>query len=597
MALMANNITKTFNDGQECLKVLADVSITFPISGCVYLVGSSGSGKSTLLNILGGIEKIDGGRVTLNGRDLKNLPNYQRDHVAFVHQRANLVSFSSGRGNVELACHLKKVRFDRKRYNSLLARLDLDGHDLKPVSQLSFGMCQRFALIQALMTGCKIILLDEPTGSVDKTSAAIIKRTIEQCAKNHLFVIATHDRDLCKNGRVIDFDNLKSDYRFLEERYGLIKRELPEIGSFSLYPWHQFARDWKKAALIVVSQIAIATALVVMLVLFFQANAFYQESLQNSPYNRIVTIESREGPFEDATLDAIVADNSLTGHNPHVDLNSLILSYNGDYLDVGSFELNPAIDPTTITAGRLIEQKGEILVNQALLDRGVALGGVVVGAIGEAAFKVVGVVDDCFNSLPAVYYQPEFLFEGIPGDPKKANLIIDDYHEVDKIIEALSGNWYAFSDFANFKDSYATMIMLSGAVGAFFIGVSLTIGIILYSLVLGVIFLERHQDNCLMLLLGLKKRELFFNMLYENLAVAAAISLIGSVSGLACVNLVKTLAFIPEFLREPLDLAIGDFALLAATMAGIYFLVGLLAALSQLNKIRRLDIAQVLKEE
>lgn len=597
MALKANNITKTFNDGQERLLVLANLNITFPIRGCVYLVGSSGSGKSTLLNILGGIEKLDGGKITLNGRDLTMVSNYQRDHVAFVHQRANLVSFLSGRGNVELACHLKKVRFDKKRYECLLGRLDISGHDLKPVSQLSFGMCQRFALIQALMTGCKIILLDEPTGSVDKASATIIKRTIEQYAKERLFVIATHDREMAGNGNVIDFDNLESDYRFEADRYGLIKRAMPETGSLSFYSWRQFARDWKKATLIVVSQIAIASALVVMIVLFYQANVFYQESAQGSPYNRIVTIQQRESPFESATLDAIVADYGLVSHHPYFDLNSLILRCDGGYLDVLSFQLNPGLELGTLASGRDIENKGEVLVNQALVDRGVAVGGLVEGAIGEVAFEVVGVVVDRFNSLPAIYYRPEFLLDGISGDPQKANLVIDDYREVDKILESLNGNWYASSDFATFKNSYATMIALSGAAGAFFIGVSLAIGIILYSLVLGAIFLERHRDNCLMLLLGLKRRELFFNMVKQSLVIGAAISLAGSPLGLAWVNLVKNQAFIPEFLKEPLHPGIGDFAGLVAAMAGAYFLVGLLAALSQINTIRRLKIAQVLKEE
>ncbi len=597
MTLSAINITKTFRDGGSVNQVFENLSISFPAAGCVYLVGKSGGGKSTLLNILGGIESVDSGMVTLNNRDISRIGEYLRDHVAFLHQRANLLGFLNARANVVLACDLKRVCFDEKKYRALVASMDLCGHDEKPISQLSFGMCQRFALIQALLSKARIILLDEPTGSVDLHSRSIIKKTIEKYSKDRLFVIATHDLKLISSGMVVDLDNLGRTYDFNNDRYALVKRGPLAPFRWNLYSWKQFSRDWKKAALIVSSQAIIATAIVVMLVLFYQGARYIDSARAECPYNRIITIESSSIAFEKSYLDKLVADYGVIGYNPYLDLNSLILKNDDDYLDVQSFQCNPDIAQSSIKAGRMIGNPGEILVNQALVDRGVNLGEQIVGTVAPITLVVVGVIADEFNSLPGVYYQDGYLPVGLSGDMTKVNLVVEDYTQIARLIDSLKGDFYAYSDFLTFKESYSNLLALAGFAGAFFIVVALVIGVILYSLVISATFYQRHQDNCLLLILGLNKRGLLGNMIGESLAVGMVISMMGSFFGLIATNFVKEMDFIPDFLKTPLKLDFTTTAGLFLAIVLVYSLVGLVATLSQLNTIRKLKISQVLKEE
>ena len=514
-----------------------------------------------------------------------------------VHQRANLLGFLSGQGNVVLACHLKNVRFDKHRYEKLLHSMDLAGHDDKPICQLSFGMCQRFGLIQALMSKSAIILLDEPTGSVDKKSAMIIKKTISQYQKHSLFVIATHDPSLVESDMVIDFDKLHQVYDFNQDRYALVKKNPHHQVRPNFYGWRQFGKDWRKAALIIISQTTIATALVVMLILFYQSVTYYMTSQKNNPYNQIVTIETTGDPIDEAVMNQLESDYDLEGYNPRYDLNSLILKNGTSYLDVQSFQLNPHLESSQIVSGRLIGRPGEILINQALFDQGVRLGTTLQSAISPVELDVVGLVGDEFNQLPSVYYQGDFLPVNLEGNSQSVNLIVPDYSQVAAVVAQLSVDYYAYSDYLNYQESYSTILLLAGGTGAFFIVVALTIGVILFSLVQGALFYERHQDNSLLLLWGLRKYQLFGNMVKESLAISLAISLAGSLLGLAAVNLVKSLPFIPEFLSNPIHLGFLEFGLLGATMMVIYGLVGLLGAISQIALIRRLKLAQVLKEE
>lgn len=596
MVLECKNIAKSYNEGPGCVKVIENLSITFPIAGCVYLKGSSGSGKSTLLNLLGSIETPDQGHITLNGRPVNQIGDYLQDYVALVHQRANLLSFLSAQANITLACSLKKVRFDQKRYQKLLSSLDLVGHDHKFPDQLSFGMCQRFSLIQAMLVNSPIILLDEPTGSVDKKSAQIIKKTIRHHQKDHLFVIATHDQSLVDNDQVIDFDELLPAYHFNHERYGLVQKNPQSASMINFYSWRQFLSDWKKALLIIISQMTIATSLMVMMVLFFEAAAFYQASLENNPYNQIITVEASGPGLEGQLQETLASLDGIASVHPYLDLNSQVLKSTNRYLDVLSFQLNPRLNPATITTGRAIGKPDEILVNQALVDQGVNLETVVTGVVNNTAYHVVGVVQDQFNQLPSVYFQNESLVQS-PKDFAKVNLVVEDYTRVDEILAKLDHDYRAYSDFVVFKNNYATLLILSGLTGAFFIIVALLIGIILYSLVQNATFYDRHQDNCLLLLLGLKKRHLFFNMLKESLIVGAVISLLGLLMGLKAVALVKQADFLPDFLTAPLDLASHQLAGVYGLMVAIYGLVALAGALGQVGLIKKLKIAEVLKEE
>ncbi|ACT02880.1 ABC transporter ATP-binding protein [Paenibacillus sp. JDR-2] len=165
------------------------------------IIGNSGSGKSTLLNMLGGLDKPSAGRLFVDGKDLlafgeKELVKYKRETVGFVWQNnaRNLIPYLTALENVELPILLKGRR-RRARAIELLEAVGL-GHRLKnKLSELSGGEQQRVAIAIALANEPRLLLADEPTGSLDtKTSEQVLDlfRNLNQTL-GITVVIVTHD--------------------------------------------------------------------------------------------------------------------------------------------------------------------------------------------------------------------------------------------------------------------------------------------------------------------------------------------------------------------------------------------------------------------
>jgi len=191
------------------VRALQDVSLRIDAGEMVAIMGASGSGKSTLMNLLGCLDKPTAGRLTVDGHDLAALSSdrtsaLRRDTFGFVFQRYHLLAHLDAVGNVELpaiyAGHGRRER--RRRAIALLQRLGLGdrlGH--KP-SALSGGQQQRVSIARALMNGGRIILADEPTGALDRSSGAeMLALLAELNAAGHTVILVTHDDSVAAHAR------------------------------------------------------------------------------------------------------------------------------------------------------------------------------------------------------------------------------------------------------------------------------------------------------------------------------------------------------------------------------------------------------------
>ena len=214
-------IQKSYGLGSQKLHVLKGLDITINEGEFVSIMGSSGSGKSTLLNILGILDKYDGGNYYLADTLIKNISEkkaayYRNKFLGFVFQSFNLLSFKNATENVALPLYYQKV--SRKKRNEIaLEYLDMVG--LKDwanhmPSELSGGQKQRVAIARALISDPKVILADEPTGALDtKTSYDVmdIFKRVNDAGKT--IVVVTHEHDIAamtsrnihlKDGFVVD---------------------------------------------------------------------------------------------------------------------------------------------------------------------------------------------------------------------------------------------------------------------------------------------------------------------------------------------------------------------------------------------------------
>ena len=194
------NVGKTYHMGEVEINALHDVSFQVEQGELVVIVGPSGAGKTTLLNILGGMDTLSTGRVTLDGQEIsaldkKQLTQYRRDDVGFVFQFYNLIGNLTALENVELANQICKNPLDAAQ---VLREVGLEERMKNFPSQLSGGEQQRVAIARALAKNPKLLLCDEPTGALDyQTGKAILQLLQDTGRKNGMTVIIiTHNAAL-----------------------------------------------------------------------------------------------------------------------------------------------------------------------------------------------------------------------------------------------------------------------------------------------------------------------------------------------------------------------------------------------------------------
>jgi putative ABC transport system ATP-binding protein/lipoprotein-releasing system ATP-binding protein len=204
--LSCSALDKTFHLGRTDLEILRGVQAAFPRRGLNTIQGASGSGKSTLLQILGGLEKPDGGEVLWEGESIygwsrHRLASWRNLSVGFVFQAYHLFPELSALENVELPARLAG-RSDPDRGSDLLEQMGLGSRLHHRPAELSGGEQQRVAIARALRNDPALLLADEPTGNLDtRTGHGIIDLLLNLHAeRGNCLIIVTHDNTIAALG-------------------------------------------------------------------------------------------------------------------------------------------------------------------------------------------------------------------------------------------------------------------------------------------------------------------------------------------------------------------------------------------------------------
>ena len=209
MALIEiRDLYKSFGD----VVAVDGVSLDIDSGEFLTLLGPSGSGKTTVLRMIAGFECPDRGTISLNGKDITDLPPYERD-VNTVFQDYALFPHMDVISNIEYGLRVKKIPKDERREKSLqaLAQVRLSGFENRKPHQLSGGQRQRVALARALVNRPSVLLLDEPLGALDLKLREQMQMELKELQREVgiTFVFVTHDQEeaLTMSDRIAAFNN------------------------------------------------------------------------------------------------------------------------------------------------------------------------------------------------------------------------------------------------------------------------------------------------------------------------------------------------------------------------------------------------------
>ena len=196
------DVTKEFPSGDGILKVLKGINLELYKNEFVVVLGESGCGKSTMMNILGGMDFLTGGTLTIEGKDFSHpsdteLTKYRREYIGFIFQSYNLMPNLTALENVQFIAELVK---DPMPAEEAIAKVRLTDRANNYPGQMSGGQQQRVSIARAIVKRPKLILADEPTAALDYATSIEVLSVIEDIVKNQgaTVMMVTHNPEIAR---------------------------------------------------------------------------------------------------------------------------------------------------------------------------------------------------------------------------------------------------------------------------------------------------------------------------------------------------------------------------------------------------------------
>jgi putative ABC transport system ATP-binding protein len=202
-----SGVDKSYVRGKERIQIFSGLSLSFSKGDFVAVMGPSGSGKTTLLNLLGGTDRPNKGSIEFDGKPIEKLNEgkltaWRAANVGFIFQFYNLMPILTAAQNVELPLLLTNLSPKKRRENvaTALKIVGLEDRARHKPREMSGGQQQRVAIARAIVADPKLLLCDEPTGDLDRTTAGEILSTLQTLNRElgKTIVMVTHDAEAAK---------------------------------------------------------------------------------------------------------------------------------------------------------------------------------------------------------------------------------------------------------------------------------------------------------------------------------------------------------------------------------------------------------------
>lgn len=210
MSLVIKNLSKSFYQGSKQIRVLEDLSLEVATGRSISLVGPSGSGKSTLLSLIAGLDSPDSGQILIDGQNIASMNEAARTHfrlqnLSIIFQQFHLLPYLSAKENIMLPLEIAQTENPEKQALSILQKVGMTDRANHFPYQLSGGENQRIAFARAFVAKPKLLLADEPSGSLDAENGQQVIDLLFELTQLHqtTLVLVTHNEEVARRANQV----------------------------------------------------------------------------------------------------------------------------------------------------------------------------------------------------------------------------------------------------------------------------------------------------------------------------------------------------------------------------------------------------------
>ncbi len=611
MVLQLEHVTKFYTYDKNKQIIINDFTVKFPKIGMVAIIGKSGSGKSTLLNLIAGIEKPSSGKVLIDGYELdyRQISEYQSNYISYVYQFYNLVESLTVQENIVLLAKIKGKSFSLDKLYQFSDKLEITPLLKKFPRELSGGQKQRVSLVRAFLCNTPILLADEPTGALNDQMANEVMKLLKWYSKKHLVIIISHNFNLVSKytKMIIDLDSRQNIYDFHHQidYHKYFFNITKKVSNLNFYLKRQIIYQRNKIIMMLCSQI-FAVCTFALLISGINGGWEYLKSNFNSdPLKEIIEISKKDYDqifFSDEQINELKKDKLIDQLSYKLDFN--LGSFNNDKeIDLTSYQVYKS-NNIDFVEGSYPDYENEIMINQdALKKYNIKVNDKLDFIIDKQKFSltICAIINDNVNNGTNVYVDSNYLNKNLQEKViSKASVIVKSKN-YQQVLKKYDQDYFVINLHNEYFNSYRTLIDMAIMVAICFLIISFGISLILISIILKTILIERKKDVCLMLSNGLllnKAKRLF----------AKEAALIGMIIGIIAMFIsqfllmmidifkISDLVFkIPDlFVLPKLFLSKYDlYFVMILIYIGACFLVGIITSF----QISKMDMSVLLKED
>ena len=611
MVLQLEHVTKFYTYDKNKQIIINDFTVKFPKIGMVAIIGKSGSGKSTLLNLIAGIEKPCSGKVLIDGYELdyRQISEYQSNYISYVYQFYNLVESLTVQENIVLLAKIKGKSFSLDKLYQFSDKLEITPLLKKFPRELSGGQKQRVSLVRAFLCNTPILLADEPTGALNDQMANEVMKLLKWYSKKHLVIIISHNFNLVSKytKMIIDLDSRQNIYDFHHQidYHKYFFNITKKVSNLNFYLKRQIIYQRNKIIMMLCSQI-FAVCTFVLLISGINGGWEYLKSNFNSdPLKEIIEISKKDYDqifFNDEQINELKKDKLIDQLSYKLDFN--LGSFNNDKeIDLTSYQVYKS-NNIDFVEGSYPDYENEIMINQdAFKKYNIKVNDKLDFIIDKQKFSltICAIINDNVNNGTNVYVDSNYLNKNLQEKViSKASVIVKSKN-YQQVLKKYDQDYFVINLHNEYFNSYRTLIDMAIMIAICFLIISFGISLILISIILKTILIERKKDVCLMLSNGLllnKAKRLF----------AKEAALIGMIIGIIAMFIsqfllmmidifkISDLVFkIPDlFVLPKLFLSKYDlYFVMILIYIGACFLVGIITSF----QISKMDMSVLLKED